>query len=105
MALIGFSKSQDHSDLWPWNGTRTRTIFKGQNGLYDVLVCFFKALLCSSGSNVRGESRALEGHCVSLKSPSRVRDGDEGVAGRNGREKYFPQRGVIDYFQKGNRKN
>ena len=20
---------QDHSDLWPWNGTRTRTIFKG----------------------------------------------------------------------------
>ena len=42
--------------------------------------------LCSSGSNARGESRAREGRCVSSKSPSRVRDGDEGVAGRNGRE-------------------
>ena len=39
--------------------------------------------LCSSGSNARGESRALEGRRVSLKSPSRVREGDEGVAGRN----------------------
>ena len=42
--------------------------------------------LCSSVSNARGESRALEGRCVSSKSLSRVRDGDEGVAGRNGRE-------------------
>ena len=42
--------------------------------------------LCSSGSNTRGESRAQEGRRVSSKSPSRVRDGDEGVAGRNGRE-------------------
>ena len=41
---------------------------------------------CSSGGNARGESRALEGRCVSSKSPSRVRDGDEGVAGRNKRE-------------------
>ena len=42
--------------------------------------------LCSSGSNARGELRAREGRRVSSKSPSRVRDGDEGVAGRNGRE-------------------
>ena len=38
--------------------------------------------------------RALEGCRVSSKSPSRVGDGDEGVAGRNGR--VFPRRGVID---------
>ena len=42
--------------------------------------------LCSTGSNAQGESRAREGRSVSSKSPSRVRDGDEGVAGRNGRE-------------------
>ena len=30
---------------------------------------------------VRGEVRALEGHCVSSKSPSMVQDGDEGVMG------------------------
>ena len=42
--------------------------------------------LCSSGSNARGESRAGEGRRVSSKSPSRVRDGDKGVAGRNWRE-------------------
>ena len=42
--------------------------------------------LCSSGSNEQGESRAREWRRVSSKSPSRVRDGDEGVAGRNGRE-------------------
>ena len=34
----------------------------------------------------RGESRAHEGRHVSSKSPSRVRDGEEGVAGRNRRE-------------------
>ena len=38
---------------------------------------------CISGSNAQGESRALEGRRVSSISPSRVRDGDEGVAGRN----------------------
>ena len=42
--------------------------------------------LCSSGSNARGEPRALEGRHVSSKSPSRVRDRDEGVAGTNERE-------------------
>ena len=46
--------------------------------------------LCRSGSNTWGQSRALEGRHVSSKSPSRVRDGDKGVAGRNGREEYFP---------------
>ena len=56
---------------------------------------------------------ALEGHRVSSKKPSRVRgDRDEGVAGRNGREYCFPEKGVIDlpsrqiddFSQKGNRK-
>ena len=42
--------------------------------------------LCSSGSNAQGELRAREGRSVSSKSPSRVRDRDEEVAGRNGRE-------------------
>ena len=51
--------------------------------------------LCSSGSNVPGESRAKEGHRVSSKSPSRVRDRDEGVAGRNGREQCFPDEGSL----------
>ena len=35
--------------------------------------------------------KAIEGRRVSSKSPPRIRDGDEGVAGRNGREKYFPK--------------
>ena len=35
---------------------------------------------------------ALGGRRVSLKSPSRDRDGDEGVAGRNGRELCFPDK-------------
>ena len=51
--------------------------------------------LCSSGSNARGELRALEGRPNSSKSPSRVQDGGEGVAGRNGREKYFPDEGFL----------
>ena len=42
--------------------------------------------LCSSRSNAQGESRALEGRHVRSKSPSRVQDGDEGVAERNGRD-------------------
>ena len=42
--------------------------------------------LCSSGSNVRGEARAPKGRRVSSKGPSRVWDGDEGAAGRNGRK-------------------
>ena len=46
--------------------------------------------LCSSGSNARGESRALEGCGVISKSPSRFRDGDEGVAGRSTTEMCFP---------------
>ena len=54
-------------------------------------------MLCSSGSNAQGEWRALEGRRVSSRNPSRVRDGDKGVAGRNGREYVvFPRWGVID---------
>ena len=45
MIFQGLLKSQDYSVLWPWNGTRTRTIFQGQNGLYDKPVCFFKPLI------------------------------------------------------------
>ena len=41
---------------------------------------------CSSGSNTRTLLRALEGRYVNSNSPFRVRDGDKGVAGRNGRE-------------------
>ena len=52
--------------------------------------------LCRTGSNAQGESRALEGWCASAKSLSRVRDWDEEIAARNGREKYHPWRGVID---------
>ena len=51
--------------------------------------------LCSSGSNARGESRAQEGRRVSSKSPSRVRDGDEGVVRRNGREQCFSDKGSL----------
>ena len=51
--------------------------------------------LYSSGINAWGESRALEGQRVSSKSPSRVRNRDEGVAGRNGREKRFPDEGSL----------
>ena len=51
--------------------------------------------LCSSRSNARGELRALEGRRVSPKSPWRGRDGDEGVAGKNGREWSFPDEGSL----------
>ena len=51
--------------------------------------------LCSSESNARGEARNLKGHSVCSKSPSRVRDRDKGVAGRNRREKYFPEDGSL----------
>ena len=43
-------------------------------------------ILCSSGSNALVESRAVLGHSVSSKSPSRLWDRGEGVAGRKGRE-------------------
>ena len=41
-------------------------------------------------SNARGTSRALQGTMSAQKSPSRVWDGDDGVAGRNWREQYIP---------------
>ena len=52
----------------------------------NLMVSF---LLSGSGSNALVESRAPEGRHVSSKSPSSVRDRDEGVASRNRREKYF----------------
>ena len=42
--------------------------------------------LCSPGSKAWGQTRALKGRRISSKSPSRVWDGDEEVAGRNYRE-------------------
>ena len=48
------------------------------------------SFLSSSGGNAQGESRALIGQRVSSKSPSRVWDRDEGVAGRNCRELCYP---------------
>ena len=53
-------------------------------------------ILCSSGST--RESRYLKGRRLSSKSPSRVRDGDEGVAGRNRREKYVPNEGSLIFL-------
>ena len=44
--------------FWPGNTNLTVSLF-----------------LCSSGSNTQGDERALEGHRVSSKSPSRVWDG------------------------------
>ena len=41
------------------------------------------------------EHEASRGRHASSKSPSRVRDRDEGVAGRNGREKCFPDKGSL----------
>ena len=49
--------------------------------------------LCSTGSNVLGKLRALERGRVSSKSPPKVRNRKEGVAGRNGREVCPERRG------------
>ena len=51
--------------------------------------------LCSSKSNARGELTALEGRHISSQSPSRLRNGDDGIAERNGREKYFTDEGLL----------
>ena len=51
--------------------------------------------ICSSGSNARGESRALEGRRVSSKK--RVQNRDEEVAGRNYRELCVPDGRSVDY--------
>ena len=52
--------------------------------------------------------QALEEHCVSRKIPSSVLDRDEGVAGRNGREKYFSDVGSYNltmiFYKKGTEK-
>ena len=50
---------------------------------------------CFSGSNTWCESRGLEGHHVSSKSPSRILDAEGGVAGRNGRDRRFPDGGSL----------
>ena len=45
------------------------------------------------------EARALEGRRVSSKSPSRFRDGDEEVAGRNGRNWFSPDEGSLIFLE------
>ena len=66
-----------------------RPVFEGLSTASAVHLVV-SLILCSTGSNARGELRApWRAPClVSSKSPSRVRDGDKGFAGRNGREKY-----------------
>ena len=54
---------------WWWSGTSAPSLVHLTESLF----------LCSSGSNARGEPRALEGHRVSSKSPSRVQDRDKGL--------------------------
>ena len=52
--------------------------------------------LCGSGSNTHSKSSAFEERAVSAqKSYSKVWDRDEGVTGRNGREKCFPDEGSL----------
>ena len=62
----------------------------------------FCSLCFGSDFQTKGQSLGLkdctplrEGRRVSSKSPLRVRDGNKGVAGRNGREKYFPGVGSL----------
>ena len=50
-------------------------------------------IFCSPGSNKKDELWTLEGSRVSSISPSRVQDWGQGVAGRNGRQKYLPNEG------------
>ena len=52
--------------------------------------------LVLEATHARGEPRALEGHRLGRKSPSRVRDGDKLLDGRNGQEKCFLYQEVID---------
>ena len=49
--------------------------------------------LCSSEATYASRLRALEGRRVNSKSPSRVRDGDEGVAGGTEENSVSPMRG------------
>ena len=51
---------------------------------------------CSSRSIAQCKLRAIEGYYMSSESPLRVRDGNEGVGGRDGREKCYPNE-VIDW--------
>ena len=74
----GSSNFQNHKQKYVFN----KRIIK------VCVSCLFLTLFlftCSSTSNARGKLRALEGRCASSKSPSRVRDRDEGVAGRSRR--------------------
>ena len=56
---------------------------------------FLYGCIFSSRGNARGELRVLEGCRVSSKTPLMVLDGDEGVAWRNEREIYSPDKGWL----------
>ena len=68
---IELSSVQDMTQVW----FLSQLVVHYSVVLDGVLVSLY------SESNARGESRALGGRRVSSKSPSRVRDGDELVAG------------------------
>ena len=91
-------------ELWPllswnafqrWKKSFQRSFITGLTWFINLPPVSLLLFLLRSGSKARGESRALEGHHVSSKSPSRVRDRDKGVAGRNGRELCLPEEGSL----------
>ena len=55
----------------------------------------FKPSTANVVPEVMHESRILEGSCVSSKNLSFVCDGDDRVAGRNAKEKHFPDKGSL----------
>ena len=71
-------------DLWPLTGNKTQRSNLQKVKGYDQRLWHWHTL-CTRRVHVR-----LGGRLVSSKSPSRVRDVDRGVAGRNGREVCFP---------------
>ena len=67
------------------------TLNQGLRKRFLLMVCPCGGLVTlSSGSSAQGESRAFKRRIVSLKSPSRVRSGNQGVVWSNSWEKYFP---------------
>ena len=56
---------------------------------------FLIHILSALEATHKARQRSLGGRLVSSKSPSRVRDRDKGVAGRNEREYQFPTEGSL----------
>ena len=80
---VNFLQSRISVNKWVFN-KRTIKVY---------ISCFWRwrcSFFCSSRSNAQCKLRALEGYYMSSESPLRVRDGNEGVGGRDGREKCYP---------------